>query len=131
MTEQEIEKTRWREFCDEFTRKHHGSLIAVDALETDSARGESPPPSADRRPAQNDALQAITAVPNPHGSSILIQAGDGDQKTRVLIEQPVRLRLRQSGDGGDEALHVDGADGRTIRLAFRTAPEQDAAGAQA
>lgn len=127
MAEREIRRTEWREFCEGFTRRHRGWIVTVEALEGGGARRKSRRPEGPRRRlADGEPLQTLTAVPNPHGMSLLMQVGGAEGTTRVLVSQPERLRVQQTSDGADAGLCIDSADGQTTRVAFRVAahPEE-------
>jgi hypothetical protein len=123
MTEREIHPPQWRQFCDRFTQQHRGWPVSVDVLPTDEAgeRARPEPGRAARDIAHGDPLDALTAVPNPHGTSLLLQIGYDSQTTRVLVDQPVRVRLQQTEGGAHAGLSIDAANGQTTRLVFQAA----------
>jgi hypothetical protein len=123
MVEKEIQPTQWRDFCDQFTQRHRGWLVAVDVLDMRAGEFDDTAPQDKKQEVAHDVpLQALIAVPNPHGASFLLQAGDSGLPTRVLVEKPVRLRVQQTDGSAAPLLYVDSADGLTTRFAFRAAP---------
>jgi hypothetical protein len=123
MVEQEIQPTQWRDFCDRFTQRHRGWLVAVDVLDMRAGDGDEAAPQDTKHEVAHDVpLQAFVAVPNPHGASFLLQAGESGRPTRVLVERPVRLRVQQTDGSAGPLLYIDSADGLTTRFAFRAAP---------
>lgn len=127
MMERRVERSDWASFCEGFSARHRGWLVTVNVVEA-SAGGDDVPESdrRERRLADEVPLQELMAVSNPHGVSFLIETGDEARTTRVLIERPRELHLRQSDDGADEGLRIDTADGQVARLTFRAAarPEE-------
>lgn len=118
MMKTEIRSADWQAFCEQFTRQHRGWLVTVDMESIEHQDVASA--STRRRFAHDDPLQALMAVPNPHGTSLLVETG-GERTTRVLIDRPVRLRLQQTDEKANAGICIDADDGQTMRLAFRVA----------
>jgi hypothetical protein len=133
MPQRKIKRTEWPQFCDQFTRKHQGWLVAVKEIDTSAAdsNGQSEHATRMRNVVFGVPLQTLAVVPNPHGASLLLQVGDEDQTLRVLIRQPEQMLLQYTEDGLDNELWIDGADNRTTCVAFRAADAIGISGVQA
>jgi hypothetical protein len=129
MAEKEIPYTQWREFCDRFAQQHRGWLVSIDTRQTPGAAqapqtrvaGAEEHEQPGRQVVHDVPLQSLTAVPNPHGTSLLLETGGDSHTTRILVAQPVRVRLQTAPDGADAGLCIDDADGQITCLEFRVA----------
>jgi len=119
VSEREIPRDEWYSFSDRFSRTHRGWLVTVSVDRADP-RTRSPQLAAESRPyvVRNVPLGTLAAVPNPHGTSFVLQTSDRG-RTRILVEQPRRLRLQTTDEGAEAALCIDADNGRTMRIAFR------------
>jgi len=121
MVEQNIPRTDWRRFCDQFTHTHRGWLVTINVLSSPAADGTSAGTDSATDIVHNIPLQTVAMVDDTRGISLVLCTGDQDRTQRVLVKQPVRMRLERTAEGADAALAIDTVDGRTARLAFRVA----------
>ncbi len=126
MIEREIPRTDWHRFAEEFTRRHRGWLVELDVFPTkDAAECAPADDEAQRQLARGLPLASLMAVPNPHGTSFVLQGGTERRTTRVLVARPKSVRVQKTADEADVGLCIDAEDGQTTRLAFRVASRPD------
>lgn len=117
--EKEIKPAEWQEFCERFSRHHGGKIVRIDVMEGPLCGAATSPCDLPREVVHDTPLRILAAVPNPHGTSLFVETGDGGRTTRVLVEQPTCVRIMQTDAGNDAGLCIDAAEGQTTRLTFR------------
>src|ERR1044071_1261437 len=99
MPTQEIARSEWREFFDNFSRQHQGWLVTMEMLGPDLG---------DLVEARQLPLSGITVEPGDgEKTKIEIMAGDRpDAHIAHTVAAPKRIWLKQTEEGADEALEI-------------------------
>jgi hypothetical protein len=103
----EIKSQDWDTFCRRMNEFEHGATVDIEWIDRATNR--------ERSIAQAAELEEISfAARNDCSDQIVVRAG-GERETRHEIVEPIRIFLRESGDGGSfNALTVESEDGTTI-----------------
>jgi hypothetical protein len=125
MNDIEIPVTQWQQFCEEFTRQHHGWLVSMCQLDTCKAVQNTQP---ERGPLRmftgNRPLQEVREGHQGGHGEIMVTVGAGIEETSFLIEDAVALYSRRIGEA-HQGLRVDSGNGMTTLIEFRTAAEPE------
>ena len=111
---QEITRSQWKDFLDQFSRLHHGQPAEIESASVDMAW-----PNARNLPLLGVSME---------GERIEIFAGEvGAANVGHVVEQPARLRAAEWNDGVSAMLEIASEDGTTTRVrvgpAEQTIPE--------
>jgi len=113
MNYREVDRSRWAEFCREFSFQHESWLVTL----RQEVRG--PEESGTEQPlAVNQQFWGITAEEHEGSHRITISMGAEDGHFAHVINEPHRLLVEQTESGEDHGLRVEAADGVTT-MEFR------------
>jgi hypothetical protein len=122
----EIPESEWQQFCERFTRQHHGWLVGMRQLDTrDLLRGETAAQARVRLFPGNRLLQEVREGRSNDSVEVMVTVGEGADETSYLIEDAVALYSRRAGDA-HQGLRIDSNHGKTTLIEFRTAAEPQA-----
>ena len=125
----EIPESEWQQFCERFTRQHHGWLVSMRQLDTrDLLRSETAAAQAQARVQLfpgNRSLQEVREGQSDGYVEIMVTVGEGTHETSYLIEDAVALYSRRAGQA-HHGLRIDSNYGKTTLVEFRTAAEPEA-----
>jgi len=112
MQTKEIQQIEWRQFFNDFSRKHQGSPVGIEVLGSElgaQSAGNGLP------------LEGITAEWNEvSGNKIMIMIGaNADEHVTHSINQPTQVSLEQTDEDADVALAIKAIDGSTALLRFQ------------
>jgi hypothetical protein len=122
MSTREIPRDQWVAFFDSFSREHDGWLATVEVLGSDIGA---------QRQAQDQPFGGISADLKDRESDVSIVIGSraGDHVDHV-VHRPRHVVLKEGAGGAHEALQIQGDDGATTLLTFRSpAPTETLDGA--
>jgi hypothetical protein len=125
MIDTEIPENQWQQFCESFTRQHHGWLVSICQIETRERKGGpiQPHEGVALYPGTRP-LQEIREGREGERIELMVTVGEGTDETSFLIEDAVTLYGRSSGHA-DEGLRIDCANGTTTLIEFRTPAEPE------
>ena len=110
MVTREIPPGEWKEFFDEFTRRHEGWLVTVEIFGEMGAQVE-----AEERP-----LKGIFAERKKGSSEIEILTGDTPDETFThVVAHPSSVRVEETSEGAESALEIRSKDEGTTLVRFR------------
>lgn len=115
MSNQEIRRTEWREFFDEFSRAHERWLATVEVfgdLGAQTVAAELP-------------LVGIVADEPSHGGAVSIVLGRGDETLTHTVARPARVDVERTEEGAEAAVEIESAGGEKTLLRFRSALPPD------
>jgi hypothetical protein len=110
MVIRDIPREEWRDELDSFSRRHEGWIVSITT----------------RQPEGQVAIEAhdlpLLAVrpSSPRASDIAIVVGDRQHRLTHQVRDPAALRLELTADEAPRALIIDGSDGATTTVAFRS-----------
>ena len=116
-----IPPARWATFADKFSRQHRGWLVSVEV--TDTRRLDLNPYQAEIDSgvlAREQALRAVTLDETGGVSQFRIVVGEEPDRVVHRTGRPVNVQFEMAEDGAHQGLRVDGDDGTTTRVRFRT-----------
>jgi hypothetical protein len=117
----EISREQWQNFCDPFTRSHHGWLVTLGRIRSDVLKQDSQ--AADTRLevlVDKAIFQEITPEDRGDHLELLISLGEKTQHLTHRVVKPERIFFEETGEGAHAGLRIDSADGQTTLLRFRT-----------
>ncbi len=110
MVTREIPPGEWKEFFDEFTRRHEGWLVTVENFGDLGAQVE----------AHDRSLKGIVAELRQGSSEIEILTGDSPDETLThVVAHPTRVRVEETAQGAESALEIQSRDEGTTLVRFR------------
>lgn len=110
MVTREIQPGEWKEFFDEFSRRHEGWLVTIENFGDLGAQVE-----AHERP-----LMGIVAERKAGSSEIEILTGDAPDETLThVVAHPTRVRVEETPEGAEVALEIQSRDEGTTLVRFR------------
>jgi hypothetical protein len=110
MVTREIPPGEWKEFFDEFTRRHEGWLVTVELFGDLGAQVE-----AHERP-----LKGIFTERQAGSPAIEILTGDAPDETLThVVAHPTRVRVEETPEGAEVALEIQSRDEGTTLVRFR------------
>jgi hypothetical protein len=108
----ELRRDAWREFFRSFTSQHVGWLCTMEVLG---------PSLGAQIEARELPFAGISADDEGDRAAVRIALGNaGGAHVSHAIDLPERIYLKQSADGADETLEIEGAGVKTL-LTFRVA----------
>ncbi|MGD2055719.1 MAG: hypothetical protein PVJ15_02855, partial [Gammaproteobacteria bacterium] len=115
----------WQQFCEGFTRQHHGWLVSMYQLDTREVARDT---QSERAPLRmfpgNRPLQEVREGHQDGQGELMVTVGTGTEETSFLIEDAVALYSRRIGEA-HQGLRVDSGNGMTTLIEFRTAAEPE------
>jgi len=107
-----IPKEQWGTFFESFSSRHRGWLVTVEVLS---------PEFGDQVEVRNLPLEGITAELDHPGDEMLeIAAGiRRDQHVTKSISDPQEVWLKQTEEGADEAIEIEGKTDKVL-VRFRS-----------
>lgn len=112
MVTREIPPGEWKEFFDEFTRRHEGWLVTVENFGDLGAQVEE----------HGRPLKGIVAEQKAGSSEIEILTGDSPDETLThVVAHPTRVRIEETSKGAESALEIQSRDEGTTLVRFRSA----------
>jgi len=106
----EIPPGEWKEFFDEFTRRHEGWLVTVENFGDLGAQVE----------AHDRPLKGIVAERREGSSEIEILTGDSPDETLThVVAHPTRVQVEETAQGAESALEIQSRDEGTTLVRFR------------
>jgi hypothetical protein len=109
----EIPSDEWMSFLDSFSLQHQGWLVTVEVIAPEIGAQEE---------ASNLPLEGITSSESNEHKSISISVGNQPSNHLThTVNAPIRLWLKQTAQGADEALEIESTDGVKTLLRFRSA----------
>jgi len=116
MSSVSIPQKQWREFLQEFSRRHHGWLVTVETHDLETAEDVA----SRFLPLQSIALD-LEDEKNPR---INITVRSDQKEIRQILFRPSEVVLYRSARGDEEAVRVVSINtSTTIRLRVATSPE--------
>jgi hypothetical protein len=110
MTALEIPRDSWREELDGFSRQHEGWLVSIT---TRSAGGDV------AVAARDVPLQGVNSA-SPRSNDIAIIVGGKRGRLTHEIHDPTALRIELTANEAQRALVIQGNDGTTTTVEFRS-----------
>ncbi len=116
MSSVSIPQKQWREFLQEFSRRHHGWLVTVETHDLETAEDVA----SRFLPLQSIALD-LEDEKNPR---INVTVRSDEKEIRQILFRPSEVVLYRSARGDEEAVRVVSINtSTTIRLRVATSPE--------
>jgi len=110
MVTREIPPGEWKEFFDEFTRRHEGWLVTVENFGELGAQV-----AAHERPLKGIFAEGRTGSP-----AIEILTGDSPDETLThVVAHPSRVRVEETAEGAESAVEIQSRDEGTTLIRFR------------
>jgi hypothetical protein len=110
MTVRNIAQASWRHELDSFSRQHEGWIVTVT---TRSPDGEVV------IDAQDVPLQRVNPA-SSDSNDIAVVVGDRRSHLTHAVHDPATLNIDVTADGIERALIIDGRDGSTTTVKFRS-----------
>ena len=109
MFTQEIPRTEWTPFFDDFSVRHEGWMVSVEIIGADIGDQEQ-----SRRP-----LAGVSAEVKDRFARIEIKVGNPlDGHVLHIIEAPERVWCKLPATPGDEAIEIEDEQGRKTLVTF-------------
>ena len=124
MTDIRIPEHQWREFCEDFTRQHHGWLTGVQQLETSAIEAGREPHKTVSLTTSDRPLQELRAGRTHDVAELMVTVGSGVEETSYLIEDAIALYRRMRGKT-HQGVRIDSGNGTTTLVEFRVAAEPE------
>jgi hypothetical protein len=107
----DIPHDQWHSFLDDFSRRHAGECVTIEALEGKNGRHAL---------ASNVRLVGITDDPkNSEGEMIEVMAGDSpDSQTNHEVRSPRAVRVACGDDGREMAVEIESGSMPTTLVLF-------------
>lgn len=123
---EDIPNDQWKEFCEHFTRRHHGWL--VDVYEADRTLLENDPERAISkayRIAHSQVLDGLTLEVSDHARDIYVRVGRGRDEVVHGVRGAQRLCIERTPEGEELGLRIDDGNDSATWVHFRVgaAPE--------
>ncbi len=116
MSSVSIPQKQWREFLQEFSRRHHGWLVTVETHDLETAEDVA----SRFLPLQSIALD-LEDEKNPR---INVTVRSDQKEIRQILFRPSEVVLYRSARGDEEAVRVVSINtSTTIRFRVATSPE--------
>jgi hypothetical protein len=124
MTDIEITHAEWQQFCENFTRQHHGWLVNMRQLDTRELGPDKATKSALTLFPDDAPLQEVREGREDDHVDLMVTAGEGKDERSLLIEDAIALFQRKTGNA-HMGLRVDCSNGTTTLVEFRSAAEPE------
>jgi hypothetical protein len=106
----DIPRESWRDELDSFSRQHEGWLVSVTSTQPDGDDGVE---------AHDVPLQGVSPA-SPRLERIAIIVGRGSGHITHEVHHPTRLARDLTAEGATRSLLIEGEDGTTTRVEFRS-----------
>lgn len=116
----EISREQWQNFCDQFTRSHHGWLVTLGRIRSAVLDQDTQADIGLGVLVDKAILQGITPEDKGDHMELLISLGEKSQQLTHRVVKPERIFFEQTEEGVHAGLRIDSADGQTTLLRFRT-----------
>lgn len=103
MSNMNIPRKDWPEFCERFSQQHNGWLVTLTDVHSRLKADQLPEATM---VAQNLALRQISAERDGHNVGLRIVAGDGPRRITHLVLDPAKIQLEKSSYGVDRSLRI-------------------------
>jgi hypothetical protein len=110
MTLRNIAQASWRDELDSFSKQHEGWIVTVKTQYPDGEVAVE---------ARDLPLQGVSRV-SPNSNDIAVSVGDRRNHLTHEVRNPAALTLDLTADGAERALIIDGRDGSTTTVEFRS-----------
>jgi hypothetical protein len=121
-----IAQSDWQQFCEDFSRQHHGWLVSISQLDTTAVEPDADAgPQGARLFPGHSPLQEVRKGRSDDRFEIMVTVGEGTEETSFLIENAVALFRRRKGEA-HQGLRIDSGDGKTTLVEFRSAAVPEA-----
>ena len=116
MSSVSIPQKQWREFLQEFSRRHHGWLVTVETHDLETAEDVA---------SRFLPLQSITLdLEDEKNPRINVTVRSDQKEIRQILFRPSEVVLYRSARGDEEAVRVVSINtSTTIRFRVATSPE--------
>ncbi|PYS24759.1 MAG: hypothetical protein DMG11_24015 [Acidobacteria bacterium] len=116
MSSVSIPQKQWREFLQEFSRRHHGWLVTVETHDLETAEDVA---------SRFLPLQSITLdLEDEKNPRINVTVRSDEKEIRQILFRPSEVVLYRSARGDEEAVRVVSINtSTTIRFRVATSPE--------
>jgi hypothetical protein len=115
-TTRKVSDDDWANFCDTFSREHHGWLISVEVAGPEPDRSHEP--ATPKVLAQNLPLQEVREAQHNGDAEIMITVGEGADETSFLVEH-VAAVFETSEAEKDTGMRIDSTNNTCTMLQFR------------
>jgi len=117
----EIPENQWPEFCNGFSREHHGWLVNMRCVNTDKlGRDRSAAFENGNVLAEGQPLQGVRENRKNDTTEFLVTVGEGGEEVSILVPNVIRL-YNEKSDDAHKGLRLDGVDGSSTLVEFRVA----------
>jgi hypothetical protein len=116
ITTRKVSDDDWANFCDTFSREHHGWLVSVEVASPE--RGGARELMAPKLLAQNLPLQEVREAQHNGDAEIMITVGEGADETSFLVEHVAAL-FETSEAEKDTGMRIDSTNNTSTMLQFR------------
>lgn len=116
----EIPVGEWTDYCDTFSREHHGWLVIVRQVDTRALeinRDEALVGAAVL--ALEQPLQEVKITTHDGQTRAEVSLGSAAAPQRLSIENVTRL-IREQVDDAHQGLRIDDAAGKSVLIEFRS-----------
>lgn len=107
---------QWQQFCESFTRQHHGWLVSLKQIDSGAPDGAASIPQFDGY----RTLQEVREGSRGDSADIMVTVGEGADEVSFLIEDTVAL-YRRTRSEADSGLRIDTGNGMSTLVEFRSA----------
>lgn len=116
MSDTPIPAGQWQQYCETFTRQHHGWLVRLCQVRTGAPDSAAPAPQFEGY----RTLQEVREGNRNGAADIMVTVGEGAHEVSFLIEDTIALysRTRNQGHSG---LRIDSGNGMSTLIEFRSA----------
>lgn len=119
MQTREIPREQWVKYFDDFSKKHEGWIVTLEALGSDLG---------DQEAATGLPLVGISADLKARENRVeIIIGGRPDADVTHIINTPKRVWVKASKTPGDEAVEVESEDGTKMLVTFHHVPPEETA----
>jgi hypothetical protein len=113
-----IPGNEWREFCEDFTRRHHGRRVDIRQLDTRSVESTRTPARESVHRVDDDRpFQELREGQTDGIAEFMVTVGEGADETSFLIEDAVALYSR-GHDDTSRGVRIDSGNGTTTLVEF-------------
>ncbi len=109
MLTQEIPRAQWTPFFDEFNLRHEGWIVNVEIMGNDIG---------DQEQARKPLAGVMADLKDPIARIEISVGNQLDGHVVHIIEAPERVWCKSPSIAGDEAIEIEGSDGRKTLVTF-------------
>ncbi len=122
MKEQEIPRESWPGFLEGFSREHRGWLATVGVIDTERLRRARQA----ARALVRDAVFHELRLEGQAEDSLVVETDREGHLATHCADHPTRVYFEEAEGGEHKGVRIDGADGRTLLVEFRTPARPEA-----